>query len=404
MFLNKNVFLLLICILGFSFISAEITDYAYILKVDSYSTYPQIIYPNSEVSLNVTLTNISQTKDATDVYVKLINDNELVDIIKDHDYLKVIKFDQSATSVLRFKIKENTPGGYYTIPFLITYNNGDNEYNIESQVTIYITNYSKLNIVLDEYPKENVYLNDEIIINGKIKNEGNTSLKGISVVLNYSTTLIPLSETTLFLKDVLPNESKDFNFYFKIPKTAEPGIYDLNIYSYDVDSHYDIEKLSLVIEDKPNLIISSIDKSIDYGKDFLSQGDKFSLSIQLENISKSKAKSGYIKLLNLEELNITGTDISYIGVIDAEDTSSGVFDLILGNTPVGNNHLKFEATYLDEYDIEHSFIGEIPLLVSKAPSKLGSIIFTIIFLGIIAGIIYYVYNKKIKKNKIKNLK
>ena len=63
--------ILFILLAGLSFSLSTTSNYAIILRVDSTSVYPTTIYPNSEVSLNVTLMNYSSTLDATDVNVKL---------------------------------------------------------------------------------------------------------------------------------------------------------------------------------------------------------------------------------------------------------------------------------------------------------------------------------------------
>lgn len=387
--------------LGFGF---AVSDYAYILKLDNYSTYPNTIYPNSEVSLNLTMSNISLSNDAEKVTFSLNNNNANFESLKDFDYIEIIKFNQTGTGVLRFKVNQNTPGGYYSLPYKIEYYNKSQKYTIDSQLTIYVSNYNRLNVVLDNYPKDNLYLNDEVNISGKVKNEGNTTLTGVDILLNYSARIIPLSEVSLFLEDVLPGESKEFEFNFKIPKTTTPGIYDLNIFAKDVSLNSDIEKLSLVIEDKPYLIISSINKLITNNGNILSQGSDFSLSVQLENISKSKAKSVYVKILNLDEIKFIGNDIAYLGSIDSEDTGAGIFDLIIDNrAKVGNNILKLEIVYSDEYDFEHKDYKEISLLITKKKAS-GAWVSILVLLLIAGAIGYYFYRKNQKHNKIKNIK
>jgi len=397
------LYLFLFSIFALGIIFAGTSDYAYILNVDSSTVYPSSVYPNSEVSLTLTLQNISLISDAQNVLVTLHPNTEYIESIKNTDKLDVIKFNQTGTAVLRFKIKSNTPGGSYSIPFSIEYFRDGQKTSIESQVSITVSNYSKLNVVLDSYPKSNIYLDEVVNLLGKIKNEGNTTLTGVSIVLNYSGKIVPLSEGSSFIGDIMPGESIPFNFSIKVPKTADIGIYDLNVQATDVSGNTDTEKFSLVVEDIPSLVVSSIDKSIDGDKTFLSQADKFSLSIQLENNSKSKAKSVSIKLLDLNELGIEGTDLAYVGSIDASDSGAGVFDLsVLSNAKAENKHLKFQVIYSDEFDVQRTFDSELSLLVSKKQSS-GGVWFTIIILLIITGVVYYFYKQKQKTKKIKNL-
>lgn len=404
MFDYKKLFLVFFVLLGFNLIySAEIQDYAYILIEDSVSAYPSTIYPSTEVSLNISLDNISTVSDAKNVNFNLNLISPYFDLVKDKDSLEIIKYNQSGTGVLRFKVKENVPGGYYSIPYRVTYLKNDQEFTIDSQASINVSNYGKLNVVIENYPKTNVYLNDSLELKGFLKNEGNITLTGVSLVLNYEGKIIPLSETSIFVGDVLSGQTVPFTYNFKLPKTADIGIYDLNIYAADVLGNSDTEKLSFIVEDVPTVIVSSVDKSIENDKSFLSQEDSFSLSIQIENISKSRIKSSSISLLNLNELNIEGTDLAYVGTIDALDSGAGVFDLkVLSNALPGNNHLKFRINYTDEFDNEKYVDKEISLMILKSEGS-SSFWYVLILILIVAGIVYYIYVKKQKANKIKKL-
>lgn len=404
MFDYRKLFLFLILLSSLSFIFSEgVGDYAYILREDSHSIYPETIYPNSEVSLNVTLQNISQISDAQNVILKLVTSNSNILPLKISDSLDIIKFNQSGTLVVRFKINENTPGGYYTIPYQVEYSRDGQKHKIDSQVSINVSNYSKLNVVINEYPKQNVYLNDLINIKGLIKNEGNSTLTGINLNLEYVGKIIPLSATSLFIGDVFVGSQKAFDFNIIIPNAAEPGIYDLNIVAEDVSGNLDSEKVSFIVEDMPVIIISSVDKSIEGDKTILAQGDTFSLSVQIENISKSKAKSVSMKILNLKELGFEGTDLAYVGSVDAADSGAGVFDLIvLPNSKAENKYIKLEIIYTDEYGVDRTINKEVNLLVSKAKSS-GIFTTIVILLLIGAGIGYYLYKRKKRANKIKSL-
>ena len=107
--------------------------------------------------------------------------------------------------------------------------------------------------------------------------------------------------------------------------------------------------------------------------------------------------------MNLNELNIDGTDLAYVGQIDASDSGAGVFDLVaLSNAKTGNNHLKFKITYTDEFDVERTLDKEISLMISPADGS-NTFVFVIIVLVIVAIIVYYIYNRKQKAKKIKTL-
>ena len=393
------IFLALAVLVGNAF---AINDYAYILKLDSYSTYPTTIYPNSNVSITLTLENISLTNDAKDIVLTMEPDNKYFEMVKAEDKINLIKFNQSGTLNLSLIVKPETPGGYYSLPLRINYYKDTIEQRIDTQVTLNIVNYDKINLVLTEYPKSKQYLDNTFLIKGFAKNEGNTTLKGISIKSEYVDSLIPLKEITQFLGDLKPTEQKAFEFEFEIPKVASTGVYDINVIAADIASHTDTEKVAVTIIDNPTLIISSIDKSIELNtieQDTLVQGSNLSLSIQLENISESKAKSTVMEIKKIDE-DIKGETIAYFGSIDPEDSGSGIFDLtIASGAKIGEHILDIEIKFNDEYDVEHSFTKQVSLYVNENGNG-GSIWTYIIILLIIAGIAYYFYNKRKKKKMI----
>ncbi len=398
--MRRIIFILLtLFLLGFA--SAEIVDYTYILSVDSTSVYPETIYPNSEVSLNLVLTNLSTVSDAKDIKVELTSDNRFFETLKSEDYLNVIKFSQTGTATLRFKVNSDVPGGYYSVPIKITYNKGDSKTTIDTQTSITVVNYDKLNVVLTSYPKTKTYLDENFSIAGFVKNEGNTTLKGISVDSEFgSATLIPLEETSLFIGDLEPNQIKEFNFNFIIPKSATPDTYDINIIAEDVSNNQDSERVAFVVSDLPTLIISSIDKSLENNATYLTQGMHFSLSIQLENIAKSKAKSVVIEIVD-KTTEIEGSTIAYVGSIDDDDSGAGVFDLYISpNAETGDQKITAKITYTDEYDVEHSFTKEVSLFIDKAEQSSNAFLYIVILL-VVAGIGYYFYNRSKKQKHIR---
>lgn len=397
------LFLVLISIFTLTGLFANASDYAYILKIDSSTVYPTTIYPGSVVSVNITVENISSISDAKNVNFELLPNNN-INYVKKNDSLDIVKFSQTGTAVLSFEVNSDTPGGYYSIPIRITYQRDDQNYIIDTQVSINVSSYNKMNIILTGYPKANVYLDSNVTITGILQNEGTGTLTGSTIKLNYSGTLIPLSQTSIFVGDVPPGKSIPFEFNVKVPKTADIGIYDLNVYGSDVSGDTDTEKFSFIAEDLPSLIISSIDKSIQGDKSFLSQGDTFSLSIQLENISKSRAKAVSMRLLDLNKEGITGTDLAYVGSIDSFDSGAGVFDLAINSDcKTGNKYLKFQISYEDEYGVTHDINKEIDILISQKHKSNGFWVYLILVLVIVAVVLFF-YKRNQKAKKIKALK
>ncbi len=403
-YLMKKIFILLFLLLIASFGFAQSTNFAYILNMDSTSVYPDTIYPNSEVSMNITLSNVSSLLDATDVQVSLIPNSNDFELIISMDNLAVIKANQTGNFALRFKVKNTVKGGYYTIPIKIDYlRDGVDKFTIDTQTTINVTNYDKLNMVLTEYPLDKKYLDEKVEIKGYVKNEGNNTLKGIKIAADFGTNkLINLDEMTKFIGDLNPQEQKEFTFTFLISKNADPTLFSIDLNAYAVGSIGDLEKVSFVVEDAPSLIVSSIDKSYSNGATDLKQDGDFSLSVQLENISKSTVKSVMMKLL--DNKLVEGTNIAYVGSLAPDDSSSGIFDLhAFSNAEVGPQSVMVEVSFLDQYDKEYSFTKEIPLFVKSKDASYGWVLFLIIIIGGGLGGYFY-YKNKGKKKAVKSLK
>ena len=396
------ILFIMLFLAGFGFSSTA--NYAYILEVDSTSAYPTTIYPNSEVSINVTLENISGTVDAEDVNVSLVPTSNNFEIILGADQLDVIKFGQTGNFALRFKVKDSVKGGYYSIPLKIEYlRDGIEQYTINTQTTINVSNYDKINLVMTEYPLDKKYLDEKVELKGYVKNEGNNTLKGIKVEADFGTNkLIALDEKTKFLGDLDPGQTKDIVFTFLISKNATPALFEVDLNSNAVESISDLETVSFIVEDKPNIIISSIDKSLATGETQLKQGSLFSLSVQLENISKSTVKSAMMKIP--ENDLVEGTDLAYVGSLEEDDSSSGIFDLrVLDNAKTGSQKLNVEISYLDQYDKEYIITKEIPLYIVKKDVSYVWIFYIILIIGIGVGIYFYRKNK-VKKKELRSLK
>ncbi len=379
-------------------------DPAYILKIDSQSTYPNKIYPNGEVSLNINLSNVSSASDARDIIVKLNIDSTNFEQIKSEDKIDLIKFNQSGTATLRFKVKESAQGGYYSIPLTIDYlRDNDKSPTINTQVSINVESYEKLNVVLTSYPKSKKYLDQNFNISGYVRNEGSSTLKGISIMSDFGVSkLIPLNEVSQFLGDLNPGQKKEFSFDFIIPKSASPSTYDINLIARDISNNIDLERVVFVVEDKPTVIVSSIEKSLANGQTNLVQGDDFSLSIQVENISKSRAKAIVMKIRDNNV--VEGSKITYVGSLESDDSGSGVFDLkVLDNAKAGEDIITVDIEYIDDYDTPYVLTKDVSLFINKKKSSYSFLFYLIIIAGIGYGIYYYMSRKKSIQN-VKNLR
>jgi len=100
------------------------------------------------------------------------------------------------------------------------------------------------------------------------------------------------------------------------------------------------------------------------------QGDNFSFSIQLDNEGKESVKKLIIEIMPGDSL--AGSVKSYVGSIDADDSSAGLFDLMVKpDATVGDHSIGIKISYEDEMgklqSIEDSFTVSTKAMPEASP-------------------------------------
>lgn len=402
----KKYVILLVFLLFLGLESWGAGTYAYyLLKVDSSSYKPSTVYAGNEVAIAVLLNNKTTTT-ATDINLSLSIGNyfEPIEVEK---FIDRILPKETETVVFRLKAKKGIPAGTYTLTLKMDYDNlGE---RVSDTETISLTVSEIYRIAIERLIVSNYYphINETVSIEAEIKNTGSIEARNVSIEFSLVGSsdfgkFIVLSETSRDLGQITPNKSKSVQFKLKPSEKIEPGVYSfkLNANCLDCDKNAE-EKFSLHVYGYPELIISGVDYSIK-GRDSknITQGDSFSLSLQLDNLGKEDAKKVSIEIETDEE--ILGTKKSYIGSIEADDSSAGLFDLIVSeNAKEGYHTISITITYLDELGKEKKLEETFSFYVSKMPEPNPYIPYVLVIVILI--ILYFIIKMVFRQLAIRKM-
>lgn len=203
---------------------------------------------------------------------------------------------------------------------------------------------------------------------------------------------MPVSSTKTFVGNLNPGQSKTASFELFVSDSTALESHAFKLLASSVDSNINqTEFFSVNVKDRPELVISGIGYSFAVsGQKRVLQGTDFSLSVQLENISKEQAKAAQGKLLFDEPTaGIVGASESFIGSIDPDDTGSAVFDLaVLPDAKPGSHKASIVLTFTDEAGNKQELTKDFEVFVDERPAEQPVALY--ITLVIALAIIYFI--------------
>ncbi len=372
--------------------SAGISPAFYQLQVNSYSYKPSTVYAGNEVSIAVSIYNKS-TITAQDIKLKL----SAGDYFKNLDVEKNIdKIFSKETRTVAFRVKaaDNIPAGTYNLSLELNYSNGGEKISDYATVPVTVSEIYRVSLenlsVSDFYP----HIGETTVIKADVKNTGSIEARNVSTELSLLGSddfgkFIVLSDTIKEIETLGAGKTATFQFKLKPSEKIEPGVFSFKLTAKCLDCKETAsEKFALHVYGYPELFISGVDYSVK-GRDTknLIQGDVFSLSVQLDNSGKEEVKKVQINITTDDD--ILGTKKSYVGSIDADDSSAGLFDLEISPTAkVGYHTVGITVTYLDELGKEKKIQDSFKFYVSKKPAPNPYIPFILVI--VILVIVYFI--------------
>lgn len=361
------------------------------LIISGTSTSPSVVYPDTEFNMPITVENIG-TDEAKSVELALT----LVDGLSGKNRVQLGTIAKDATSAATFNLKagEGIDLGHHDLSAVLGYRDTKGEeYTKSISVDVFIQDRgeAKLSISRINTSPSKIYPNTDFTLTLTFENTGSQTAKATKLIL-----LLPkefTGEDSAFLGTIQKDSSSSASFDMKAFKSSSPGVYAVKAESTYTDEQgrekTSKETFDLFILDRGEVILEISGKSTSPTK--LVPGTDFTLSLQLENIGEQDAKSVRIELE--ADGDLKGEFTSFVGEIEKDDVSTGVFDLSVAPTAqAGTRMVTARVIFIDERGVENSVLKSFDLFVGE-PSKTSRT--TIIIVAVVVlGLIIYLWRRR----------
>lgn len=341
------------------------------LILSGISTAPSIVYPDTEFSMPVTVENTG-TDEAKSAELKLTLPEGITG--EQTALLGTISKDATTTATFNLKAGKEISIGHHSVPASLTYKDTKGTtYTATFPLDIFIQDRgdAKLTIAGINTTPSKIYSNTEFTLDLSLENTGSQAAKSISLSLELPDEFT--GEDSAFLGTISKGSSSSASFDLKALKSSEPGAYAVKVTSTYTDEQgrelKSQEEFTMYILDRGEVILEISGKSTSPTK--LVPGSDFTLSLQLENIGEQDAKSVKVEL----EPNgdIIGEFSSFVGEIEKDDVSTGVFDLkVSEDAQPGPRRISANVIYIDERGVENSVEKSFDLFIAKSGRSLNT--------------------------------
>ncbi len=264
------------------------------------------------------------------------------------EYFGVVQQLESIPVQYRIKVDDNATTGAHNIPLTLAW---ENELGVQLTQTIYlgieVRGEPHLIISGINYTPERVYPDTEFTLDVNIENTGTEKAKSVEAALTLPDRIT--GEDQAYLGTINRNAKAKASYTLKATKAAKSGAYD-----FVLSMNYEDEQGATGKVERPFTVFVSERGDVDLEIAGISTspakihpGTDFTLSIQLENIGTQDAKSVMASVSNSE--GFVGEFSSFVGKIESDDVSSGIFDLTA--TPMatpGDHKFEMKIDFTDE--------------------------------------------------------
>lgn len=375
----------------------------YGLNADFYvvDVAPQNVYPGEDVTMNITLKNLGEsdasylnvafdpydTSPISAVGVVKIALGKVEGGLMSQQYFGVIHQGDILEPGYSVHVDENASTGTYYVPLYLTWVN-------RARASVNQTLYTGINVVgtpnlvissISTAPSK-IYADSDFNISIKIENIGTYKARAVAAKLSFPPEFS--GENTSFLGTISRDASSTTTYSMRISKTADVKNYPFRLTLNYIDENEEKKSVDADFEvyvgarGEINIEIGGVSTS----PARIYPGTDFTLSVQLENIGKQDAKSVKAEIEPIPEL--TGEYSSFVGKIEIDDVSSGIFDLTVAkNAKPGLYNLKMLVTHTDEAGKEYTKIKNLPIYIDS-PTRSYGVISLIVFVLLAGGGVY----------------
>ncbi|PIO00596.1 hypothetical protein COT72_00780 [archaeon CG10_big_fil_rev_8_21_14_0_10_43_11] len=205
-----------------------------------------------------------------------------------------------------------------------------------------------------------------------------------NVVSSYTPFIFLDKPSAYYIGDIAVNQTKNVTFLVRVNDNITKGVYAMPVQiNYDNIAH-DLANVQFEIVSKANLEIFKIETEPLQPV----RGSEFTVLISIENIGKGEATSTRISL----EGDYIGERVSFIGSLDEHEDDIGLLRIF----SLSGEQLTATLTYTDDLGT-HTITQPITLTLGPAPP----LSITPFILGVfaLAGVLAYMFRKRIFKKK-----
>ena len=378
---------------AFAETDSEFSDSTPRLMVTDYKVIG-IVYPGSAFSLELEITNKSSEKNVKNIKITYASiDDGIISAEVDSSYIEAIPGNTSVTTIKRFRVKDNYPGGYSGISVSISYeDDNDIQYSSSDTLTVYVpkkiesteNSNEKPILMLSDYSIEGEAVQGgRIILNLILENKSsNESVKNIKVRLtDESGAFSPEKALSVFI-DIIPvNSSYTWSVPLKIDM-KHGGRCLLTVsseYENSAGEQFTSSDTAVIVlpetdSNKAETTVNSSEPKLmvtDYRVEdgFVLPDESKVLTITVKNTHNHKQISN-IKFSIADEtgeIKPDGTGTLYVPVINPGNSFSWKTTVKASHTAkVGEHAITFSATYEDQNKTSYSSSDIIRLDVKQS--------------------------------------
>lgn len=367
---------------------------------------PNKVAPGETTQLNITLKNLGMDFGA---YMRTVLDPDdtspinALDTSKKYlgrvgeagespEYFGVVLQSESATVQYQIKVDDNATTGAYNIPLNLIWEDGR---SVQQTQTVYlgIAVVGKPHLIISgiNSTPERVYSDTEFTLDIDIENIGTEKAKSVEAALTLPEGIT--GEDLAYLGTIKRDATAKASYTMKVGKATKTGAY-----GFTLSMSYTDEKGTPGTAEMPFKVYVSESGDIDLEIAGVSTSPAkiypstdFTLSIQLENIGTQDAKSVMATISNSE--GFVGEFSSFIGKIEQDDVSSGIFDLTATPTVTpGDHQFKIDILFTDEKGDEFQETKTFNVYVDERPG--GSLTYKLVAVLIVAAIAVVIWRRR----------
>lgn len=365
---------------------------AFVSLTFSAVTTPTTIEPGTQGTVLLTITNTGN--DFAGSPQLMVQSSAYVSSSTSVFNLPSINSGGSTTVTIPIKISPSAPEGTITLPFTISYTVGNAVGSITSNnaATIIVTKRTLIQVTDVSYSESTIQPGDSFTMTMTLQNVGSAQIKDLDVSLrNFSGVVAPAStDTEKIITALSPGDSTTISFGLIALPSSSTGAYSipvsLNYYDDQGNLHTDTKYAGLKVSGVPDFVVSLENANI-----FAGQAN--ALSVDIANVGTGSAK--FVTVYTDSAQDVT-PQISYIGTLDPDDSSTISLNLNLQGRAAGHQSLNITIQYKDTYNQQYQETKILQFSAVNAPIQLSNN-FVIVIAVIAIAVIYW------KRHFIRNL-